>query len=72
MAYQVRDPSDDGNAWHDVDASDAREAALQFLRDHDYDERDFDPDRPFGLLVRDDRLTMTVKVRVVPARFEVA
>lgn len=73
MSYQVCDPSDSDN-WHDVDgATNARSAALQFLVDHDYDERDFDPLRPIELHVRSDRdrSPVMVRVRVVPAHLEV-
>ena len=54
-------------------AADASAAAREFLTAENYDESDFDPDAPFELIVRDSRgRESTVKVRVVPAHFEVS
>lgn len=73
MSRQVRDPERD-EGWQTVDASNDREAVQLFLSANDYDTRDFDTGMPFVLLVRnnDDDEPREVKVRVVPARFEVA
>ncbi len=70
---QVCDPNTDPDEWTDVGGDDDRAAAHRYLSAKEYDEHDFDPDRPFTLLVRNDADDgpRKVKVRVVPAHFEV-
>lgn len=73
MSRQVRDPERD-EGWQTVEAHGDREAVQLFLNDNEYDTADVDTGMPFVLLVRnnDDDEPRKVKVRVVPARFEVA
>ena len=73
MSRQVRDPErEDG--WQSFGVHNDREAVQLFLSDNEYDTCDFDTGMPFVLHVRnnDDDEPREVKVRVVPARFEVA
>lgn len=73
MSRQVRDPERE-EVWQTIDAHNDREAVQAFLSSNEYDTRDFDTGMPFVLHVRtgDDDEPRKVKVRVVPARFEVA
>lgn len=72
MSRQVRDPERD-EGWQTFDVHGDRDAVHLFLRENDYDPREVDTGFPFVLLVRDNDHDepRKVKVRVVPARFEV-
>lgn len=69
---QVCDPGSDPDEWTDVDATDDRAAALEYLSVKGYDEHEC-AGTPFTLLVRNDAddEPRDVKIRVVPAHFEV-
>lgn len=73
MSRQVRDPERE-EGWQTVDAHNDREAVQLFLSENEYDPVTVDTGSPFVLLVRshDNDPPRRVKVRVVPARFEVA
>lgn len=73
MSRQVRDPERD-EGWQSFGVHNDREAAQLFLSENEYDPLLVDTGFPFVLLVRNNDAdeSREVKVRVVPARFEVA
>lgn len=70
--YEVRDPDNFGpDEWVTIEAYTAKEAAVVFLSAEGYDPNDYGPGA-FSILVRRDGMEDTIRLRAVPARFEVA
>ena len=72
--FKVRDPDIDPDEWHSISASDEAAAALDYVNEH-VDPRGL-ADDAFEILVRapgvEPRDASTVRIRLVPAHFEVA